>query len=187
MSDDNERWKVVEGYENYEVSDNGNVRNTQTGKIIKQRSDKDGYLRLNISKDKKQKTMSVHRIVAEAFCEKKDGCIEVDHINNDKTDNRAINLRWVTKSENQRNCVRKNATGFAGVWKTSSGKFAAQCTNKEGKQIHLGCRDTPEEAHALYKEYNRECGAVIYRLNINVNIENYNDNSTHNNVVHEVE
>lgn len=53
-----------------------------------------------------------HILVASAWCINydKQECIEVDHINGIRNDNRAVNLRWVTRSENQRNAYN---TGYA--------------------------------------------------------------------------
>lgn len=51
----------------------------------------------------KQHTVHKHRAVAEAFCEKPSAdANDVDHINNDKTDNRAVNLQWLTHRDNIR-------------------------------------------------------------------------------------
>ena len=60
-----------------------------------------GYLQVNVPKRKDLKL--VHRIVAETFIENPRGCREVDHINRNKLDNRAENLRWVTHKENMSN------------------------------------------------------------------------------------
>ena len=51
----------------------------------------------------KQKRMYVHRLVAESFIENPHNYSEIDHINQDKLDNRVENLRWVSKSMNQHN------------------------------------------------------------------------------------
>ena len=48
-----ENWKKEVGYENYSVSNHGNVRNDKTGRILKFGSDRVGYLMVNLIKDKK--------------------------------------------------------------------------------------------------------------------------------------
>ncbi|HDU8662013.1 NUMOD4 motif protein [compost metagenome] len=97
-----EEWKQTQ-YENYEVSSYGNVRNTKTGKVLKQRKNKNGYNRINVSQDGKKKTVEVHRLVAETFLvhQQKIGLV-VNHINTDRIDNRASNLEWTTVGENNR-------------------------------------------------------------------------------------
>lgn len=95
-----EIWKSVKGYEGlYEVSDMGNVRSlrrkTTKGKILKPAIDKDGYLRVSLSKNNQIKNYPVHRLVAIAFV---DGhSLEnniINHKNEVKNDNRAENLEW---------------------------------------------------------------------------------------------
>lgn len=48
----------------------------------------------------------VHRLVAEAFCSKKDGANVVNHIDGDPSNNKAVNLEWVTPSENTNHAIR---------------------------------------------------------------------------------
>lgn len=62
---------------------------------------KNGYLNVKINK----KTYLVHRLVAETFIENLEGKHFVDHISRDRTDNSVVNLRWVTKQENNRNTL----------------------------------------------------------------------------------
>jgi len=113
-----EQWKPILGYEGfYEVSDLGRVRSVERivksssrnggqrrrpSKILRQNPKKEGYLAICLSKDGKVKTHLVHRLVAEAFCPKGEGQEQVNHINYNRSDNRAINLEWCTCLENNR-------------------------------------------------------------------------------------
>jgi len=77
---------------------------------------------------------------------------QLDHINQDKTDNRIENLRLVTHAENMQNRPhqRNNVSGFKGVAPCKkTGRWQALiCSNN--KQIYLGLFATPELAHAAY-------------------------------------
>ena len=95
-----ETWLPYRGT-GYDVSDLGNVRNSKTGRILKPWSTGAGYLKVQIGPNRFRHR--VHRLVADVFCEKKDGT-EVDHLNKIRTDNRAVNLEYCTHQEN---CIRK--------------------------------------------------------------------------------
>ena len=102
----NEIWKDIEEAPNYEVSNLGRVRNKKTRRILNPGVyGATGYKQVNMAipaEGNKQRKRYIHRLVAIAFVPNPDNKREVDHINGDKTDNRAENLEWVTKSENQR-------------------------------------------------------------------------------------
>lgn len=103
-------WKDIAGFEGlYQVSNVGQIKSLKSNKILKPAPDKDGYLLVNLHKDGKQKTFKVHRLVAAAFLPNEDELPQVDHINNDKTDNRVCNLQWISNVENN----RKKETGIA--------------------------------------------------------------------------
>ena len=64
--EDKEEWKPINNYDNYEISSLGNVRNSNTCRILKL-TNKGGYLFTGLSKNCGGKTYSVHRLVALAF------------------------------------------------------------------------------------------------------------------------
>lgn len=97
----------IKGYEGlYQVSNYGRVRslvdcNAQTRELIlKARMNRCGYLAITLHKNAKMKTYSIHRLVAEAFIPNPDGLPCVNHIDEDKTNNRADNLEWCTAKYN---------------------------------------------------------------------------------------
>ena len=65
---------------------------------------KNGYFYFIIFNDPNKPKVYLHRAVAELFINKPKGKYIVDHIDRNKKNNNATNLRWVTSSENRRNC-----------------------------------------------------------------------------------
>lgn len=94
-----EVWKEIKDWGNYQVSNEGRVRNKNTKKILKPFQNEFGYLMVCLRNNGKQKTIRVSRLVAEAFIPNPENKPEVNHLNG-KTDNRAESLEWSTRSEN---------------------------------------------------------------------------------------
>lgn len=109
-----------------------------------------GYAMTKIRTHAGPKNTGIHRVIMGLSYG--DG-LEVDHINGDKLDNRRLNLRVCTTSENGRNrgSTRLNRSGLKGIaYDPERGKFMAKI-QVAGKQKNLGRYSTAEEAHAAYK------------------------------------
>lgn len=93
-----ETWKTIKTHSNYEISNIGNVRRKDNLNIKRPSLTNNGYMKVTLYPN--CKTFVVHRLVAEYFIPKRDGCHLINHKNGVKTDNRVENLEWVTASEN---------------------------------------------------------------------------------------
>lgn len=99
-----EIWKPIPEWE-YDVSDMGRIRSHKSGKILAGTVSRYGYLSVGLSKENKQKTFHVHRLVAETFIPNPDNKPQVNHLGG-KTDNRVCMLEWATRKENMQHATK---------------------------------------------------------------------------------
>jgi hypothetical protein len=167
INDDDELFRRIDGYDNYYVSNKGNVKNNKTNKIMKPFNDTGGYKQLNLYKNGKRKMFLIHRLVAIAFIENPDNKKVIDHIDKNKANNNVKNLRWATSKVNKFNqCKYKNNTsGFKGVsFNKKANKYEARI-NINGKTKYLKHYETPEEASEKYEIKAKEIHGDFYYKN----------------------
>lgn len=148
-----EYWRNIKDYEGlYQVSNHGRVKSLKYGKekILKAGKNKKGYLYVVLCKYGVKKTFRVHRLVAEAFIPNPENKPCIDHINTDRTDNRADNLRWCTQKDNCNNeaSLRHYSEAKKGDNNPLYGKFGAEhnCSKpiigvnkKTGEEVRFPC------------------------------------------------
>ena len=143
-----ETYKVIEGFENYSVSDHGNVKNNKTGKVLKNCPNAQGYEQVQLWKHKKPTSVKVHRLVALSFLPNLEVKPMVDHIDNNIVNNNVLNLRWATRVQNGQNRIlnKNNKTGQKGVSYDHRSKKYASMIQVDGIPVHLGYFTNLEDA-----------------------------------------
>ena len=98
-----EIWKDIKGYEGfYQISNKGNVKSLRRDRerILKSEIGKRGYPYVVFSVGGKRKTFKIHRLVAENFVPNPNNFPQVNHKDENKTNNSVENLEWCTSEYN---------------------------------------------------------------------------------------
>lgn len=131
---ENEIWKDIPGYEGYFMASNlGRIKSIDRtliypngeehklkGRILIPKRSQVGYLRVNLSVNRKVRTINIHRLVAETFIPNPENKDQINHLDGDKTNNKVSNVVWSTCSENILHAYRElgkinPATGRSGA------------------------------------------------------------------------
>lgn len=152
-----ELWKDIKGYEGqYQVSNMGNVRSldriSPCGRVLRGANRRQhinkrtGYCYVNLCKNAIAKNVLVHRLVAEAFVDNPECKTTVNHINENKQDNRADNLEWMTLNENLHygshfENTKKNRIVPNGKSHPNFGRLGAESFANKGRVIAINKKD----------------------------------------------
>lgn len=151
-----EVWETIYGYEDYQVSNLGRVKSLKFNqeRIIKTTKNNWGYWVVNLSKGGITKVHKVHKLVAIAFLNHTP-CghnIVVDHIDNEKSNNRASNLQLISNRENTSKDRSGGSSKHVGVyWNKGSKKWMASIY-VNGSDKYLGCFEKEEDASKAYQD-----------------------------------
>lgn len=145
--------KDIEGYEGlYQIDNQGNVFSLKYGKRRKLSVgvQSQGYLSVMLCKDGKPNRFRIHRLVAQAFLPNPNNLPQVNHKDEDKTNNKANNLEWCTAQYN---------LDYSDVWRKSAkakSKHILQYT-KDGQFI----KEYPSIEEA-YRQTGINCGQICW-------------------------
>ncbi len=151
MQANREIFRAITGYENYEVSNHGRVRNVKTAKIFKNSIRKDGYESITLP----NVTKYIHRLVAQEFIDNNDATqTQIDHIDHNRQNNHVSNLRYVTVKQNSMNKSKREglSSQYKGVYFDKRSKKWVANIVVDGKRKHLGYYDNEYEAGTSYND-----------------------------------
>jgi hypothetical protein len=162
-----EVWKTIEGFENYQISNLGNVKSLsriiiKKGKkpylskeiTIKPQLGSTNYLMVRLYDISGNKSKKIHQLVAIAFLNHKPNGFKlvVNHKNFIRTDNRVENLEIVTMRENGNHKHLKSTSKYTGVHWNKKNKIWYSQIYINGKSKHLGCYALEEDASFAYQK-----------------------------------
>jgi len=161
----NEIWKLVKGYENYQISNLGRVklidyRNTGKSRILKPTINSRGYYNIGLTNKESRKTLAIHKLLAIAFldfvpCGSK---LVIDHIDHNPLNNSLDNLQIVTTRENlSKDKFRKNITSiYTGVCWHKRDRIWRANIRINGKEKQIGSFINEYDAHLAYQSKLKE-------------------------------
>jgi hypothetical protein len=158
-----EIWKDIPDYEGlYQVSNIGRVRRYVKSKKLYKLNiltiDNRGYYHKGLCKNGSKKIFSVHQLVAKAFLNHKPNGMNlvIDHINDNKLDNRVENLQIVTQRFNARKTQGNYSSNYKGVyWNKNQKKWHSQI-RINGEKKYLGRFENEYDAHLAYEKALKE-------------------------------
>lgn len=129
-------WKTINGFQNrYAVSNDGRVWSLSADKQMKTKIDKCGYEAVCLYDNGRVVSKFVHRLVAETWIENKDELPQVNHKDENKTNNRVDNLEWVSAKENANHGTRKVRRAESVKHKKVVDSRLASSSSRRGKRI----------------------------------------------------
>lgn len=162
----NEQWSDIKGYEGYyRISNTGKIYSIKSNIMLKQSNSNKGYHSVKLQRNGIKKTYRVHRLVAMTFIPNPTGLLEVNHIDEDKSNNLVTNLEWMSHTDNVNHGTRNsrasdslkiaNARPIVAIFKNGVTKTygsASQCAKLLGLSagnINSVIRGTRNHTHGI--------------------------------------
>lgn len=157
-----EEWRDVENYEGkYQISNLGRLRSFARSVeplIFAPHYDKDGYIMYGLRRNGKIYTKKAHRLVASAFIPNKDNLPQINHIDEDKTNNRVSNLEWCSHLYNNRYGTKRQRISFYAMYRGHTLRKIRQYT-KDGLLVkeHISSRMAERETDIKHQNIIETC------------------------------
>lgn len=160
-----ELWSDIPGYDGaYRVSNHGRVMSLKkTPRILKQDIKRNGYITVCLWKNNQKRNWLVHRLVATCFLENPEGYSDINHIDENKMNNRAENLEWCSHLYNMNYGTVREKISNSNKGRKLSEEHKKKCASAKGKRwMHDGtCERLIKEALVpLYQEIGFRIGRM---------------------------
>lgn len=135
------KWKEIKGWEGrYDVSNNGEIRSWYYGlkrlsepRLLKIKTDKDGYRVITLHHGDIKKTYIVHRLVAIAFLPNPQKLPQINHIDGDKNNNSVDNLEWCSSQKNMRHAFDSGLISKENISKGQKRRYSRDSEKEKSK------------------------------------------------------
>lgn len=153
-------WRPIANFQRYEVSDFGEIRNTKTGRILKERNGHE-YPTVTLYNQDGPRDVRIHKVVAETFYDGDHSGMDVNHKDGCKNNNNISNLEWCTRSENLKHAYKTGLKSPSGPYEIQKVKIVEtgeiyeslrECArNIGGSQSHISrCLTGERRTHKGY-------------------------------------
>lgn len=172
---EDEKWIDIENYEGiYQISNYGRIKSLEriipnkrtkpvkrSERILKP-SNSNGYLQVMLQKDNIKHTKKIHQLVGLHFLEKPNYECEINHKDDNRSNNYVDNLEWVTKRENccYRSKNKNYSSSYVGVMKDPERNKWKANIRINSKNIFLGRFETELEAYEARVQYEKDNNIV---------------------------
>ena len=143
----------IPNFSRYTIDETGKIFDKKLQRELNYFITKNGYCRITLTKkDKTQKNLLIHRLVALTYIPNPENLPVVDHIDNNKLNNHISNLRWTTHSNNSQNYEReKNNVTFDKTKQRWTARRMINC-----KLIHIGTFKTEQEGIEAVEKFKED-------------------------------